>query len=159
MRLSGFFISDDHTAQFRRCKPMRREAAQNACLALDGAARHRPSASLARDDKDNPIAPGLRPMQKPDERVVRLMLTHAMQIDHAIDLRAATQQVLIQTAFEPGERRDRRRRPRRRRAGREERRLRRRRSDRRRGRARWKGDARPRRDIARDLDPERDFLV
>ena len=43
---------------------MRREAAQNACLALDGAARHRPSASLARDDKDNPIAPGLRLMLK-----------------------------------------------------------------------------------------------
>lgn len=91
MRLGRLFISDDHATQLGRGQPVRHDATQDSCFSFETVSRPRLSPSLARDDQDDPILSRLGLMQKTNERVMRLMLTHAVQIDDAIHLGAPTQ--------------------------------------------------------------------
>ena len=109
----GVVETDDKQAKFRQREPQWHLPPEHAALAVD-------IASVALDDLRRPLPvttsailtpSGLRAMQEAQQRRVRLLLRHAVQIEARVDRLATARDALLEP---PVERRQRRRRCRRR---------------------------------------------
>src|ERR1700733_10787484 len=95
-----FLEPDDKGAEFRQRKPHRYLTTQYAALAPTLARR----GAFAGDDERDLRAFGLGPAQEAQQRDMRLILRHAMQVDPGIDGVAAARHALLEPAVKRRER-------------------------------------------------------
>src|ERR1700685_3507136 len=99
----GVVETDDKRAEFRQSEPHWHLALEHAGLVVGIAsvAARRFAQSLAGDDERSLDATGLRAMQKPQQRRMRLLLRHAVQIEARVDRLPAARPARGATARAP----------------------------------------------------------
>ena len=102
--LAGGLVKADHQRpQVRETEPMRHHSPQHPALAERGLVS--PSRPFACDDKDDLQAGSLGPVEESAQGVVRLGLTHAVQIDYRLDALPAAPERRNRFALKGNERR------------------------------------------------------
>jgi len=101
MRAAGRLVANYAAAQNRVGQPMRHHPPEHSALVPECAAL---GTTLAGDDQNQTRAAMMHPVDEREERRVSLGLSHAMQVDPAVDLGATPAQIAGKGLFDPRKR-------------------------------------------------------